>query len=225
MGESSPAANASSTTTSTSPSTTSTRSSILGAGHGYPGLPARATVDFRCSRSTYRSTSTQRSGRATRTRRGARRRFSWCRSISSIDDLIGDTGRRTATGADARTFFIVGRRHAVPDRGRGARHLRAICSSARPAAGWSSPTSATTSSTGVNLYGADSRCTGGFGSAARCGTSACDPSRVPSFVAGYGWHLVGTGRPRLPRAPLRQAHRPQSHGVADRVVGVRGESR
>ena len=49
------------------------------------------------------------------------------------------------------------------------------------------------------------------------------PKRLPAFIGEYGWRLVEQAGPDELVAALRRAHRPQTQGVTDGVVGLRGE--
>ena len=148
VGQSSPAASATSTTSSTRrlPSIDAVVDSRCRAGHQgvspgasirHPGLRGRPAGQHR----------TQEGRRAARVFGAAPASVHLVPLDFERDDLIGRAGRARIPSRRPHVLHL-GRRDAVPDRGRGACHARRAAVARLRAAGWCSPTSGRTSSTG-----------------------------------------------------------------------------
>ena len=106
----------------------------------------------------------------TRDRRAACRQFAWCPSISRRDDLVGRADRAWLPHRHADVLHL-GRRHAVPVRGRGAGDARRV---AVRTVG--EPTGVHLRPPGLHRRRATCTarpcCTSDFGNVSRCGASA-----------------------------------------------------
>ena len=195
---------------------------ILGAGLDTSRLPADSASSHPGLRGgPAASTSPARPRRCAGCSASRRCRFGWWPLDFEHDDLLTVAGRARLSHR-LPGLLRLGRRHPVPHRGRPSGARSRDCARPRRAAGSCSPTSAATSSTARNRYGTRTLYRN-VRQRQQLWQFGLQPDEVAEFLGDYGWRLVEQAGPDELRAALRRAHRPRAHGVADRVVGVRGE--